>query len=337
MAKPERERRREEMDASGRGGLDYAPSVSRIAYLNRNAMGKNVTQFRPEKGSYKLIFLPWKAGKNNTTGNPGETVVNRYFSTHAMIGPNEEAHLCLAQFGEKCAVCELFQRLKREGEKGNKTYWNNVLAPLKSKNRELWLVHDTEDRKNPENVMLWDESVHLFGDAFRSVYKKRSAWENFASHKPGRGCIVEFDAEEKAIGQSSCIDCGHGIVLTPREDKLPGFLIDASYDLCPDDWLIKTPYAKLSKLVEQTGGAADEEEDEEEDRRTAVGRGARKPDEEDEEEDSDSDSDDEDSDLDEDQDSEEDDSDEEIDDTDEEDEDELPPRSRSRSKPKGRK
>ena len=214
MARPREEWESE--DVSGMGAIDAQPGSNRSTYLQTPDY---IQIFVPEKNkTYKRRFLPWKAGQGNTSKQANGMTVNRFFAVHANLGATESKYLCLAvNFGLPCPGCEWFAKLKSQGAD-----WDKVLYPLKPKNRELMLMYDVE---SPKKLELWDESTSLFGNAFRSRYKKRKEWERFASIQ--NGCVVEIDAQEKKIGKSSCVDCTLGIDIQATTVGVPEKFLDA--------------------------------------------------------------------------------------------------------------
>ena len=241
----------EDQDISGMGALDAQPGTNRSTYLQPPDY---VRVFVPEKNkSYKRRFLFWKAGQGNTSKGASGWTVNRFFAVHANLGATDSKYLCLAvNFGLPCPGCEWFAKLKAQGAD-----WDKVLYPLKPKNRELMLMFDPE---NPKQLELWDESTSLFGNNFRNKYKKRKEWQSFAH--PTKGCIVDFDAQEKKIGRGGCVDCSLGIEIEVAQEGVPEKFLDLiRKGVCPDNWLVKTPYEKLKKIIAQTAGEKKPEEE----------------------------------------------------------------------------
>jgi len=252
--------RREKVIVSAEAMIAAAPGGNKATYLK---LPDKVKLFKPDKGKeYKLIFLPWKAGKGNPAAAEVKWTANRYIFTPMGIGPAEEHYLCPARsYGKPCAVCDQFAHLRNLG-KGDE-YYKDVLAPLRAKERELWFIHVMDLKGEPENLMIWDESIHLFGNAFRVLFPKRTETRNFSS--PDEGCVVSIDAREKKIGNSSCVDCTQGIYIEKRKDPLPEWLEDVIYDckFCPDKFVTEAPAGKLKSLftavAESNGEAGDEE------------------------------------------------------------------------------
>jgi hypothetical protein len=250
-------RKRETVSAQEQ--LDTAPVSNKSRYLKKLPTG--LTLFTPKKGqSYKLVFLPWKGGKNRDTG-VGKWVTNRYVCIHKQIGPREESFLCSASRRKPCAVCEEYAKLRNTGS--GDEFYKKVLAPLKAKDRELMLVWDVTGNSGDidyesRKLHVWDESTFLFGDAFRGLFRKKKDWMLYADLD--NGCVVEIEAREKKMGTSTCTDFTQGILIEKREEALPQWIEDAVEKYCLDDLVQETPYGELKKLLSQTGDKEEEEE-----------------------------------------------------------------------------
>lgn len=250
MSKESEKRQRAVITAQGQ--LDNAPSSGKGTYLK---LLEGLKFFEPEKNkTYKLLFLPWKAGKFNPTGREGNWVTNRYIPVHRGVGPADETFICsMRAFGKPCAGCEEFAAQRSKGAD-----WDKVLKHLKFKDRELFFVHDLDV---PQSLLVWDESIHLFGDAFRMKFRKKKEWMSFADFE--QGCIVEIEGKEKKIGASSCVDCTLGIEMEPLKRPFDDFLVKAAETLCIDNCVVEVPYAKLKKLYVSLPGPEEKIQEEE--------------------------------------------------------------------------
>lgn len=253
MTEQEKAQRRAAAVAAAQAAIDSAPSTNKARYVR---LPPTVKRYEPKAGvTKKAFFLQWIAGPLNPTFKKGTLAWNRFHRVHSRIGPNDEHFGCAMAIGKPCAVCEMFQYQKTHGEK-SKQFWDTVLAPLKIKNREFFLLHFIDD-DDPKNIYFWDESPSLFGDKFRGLYTKRAAWMAFLD--PEVGCVVEINPVEKKIGQGSCVDCGEGIIIESLEKPINPNVVATAKKLCPDDWVIWTPYADLKRFMDNTGGATEEE------------------------------------------------------------------------------
>lgn len=243
---------------SSQSMLDAAPSKGRGTYL-KIPDGWPIKWFVPQKNMvYKVMFLPWIAGKYNPAFKEGTVATNCYIPVHRNIGPAEEHFICPARRhqGEKpCPICEAFQRMRQQG--GD---WDSIKG-MKYKDRELWFMHILE-QQDQRNLFVWDESVALFGDAFRAKVRRRPQYMQFATLMDSGGCIVEFEAKEKPIGKQTCVDCTLAIEIEPRTHKVPAWIKEACSKYCIDKLVVEQTYEKLEKLVSMTGGAEEPEEPE---------------------------------------------------------------------------
>jgi hypothetical protein len=154
-------------------------------------------------------------------------------------------------------VCEEFFRLRAGGAD-----WDSI-KEMKPKKRELFLVWDMDDMKSGEVLKVWNESIHLFGDAFRALFRKKRAWMCYGDLEAG--CIIEITGKEKKMGQTGgCVDCSQSILIEPRPESLPDWVVEAAGSLCPDDWLVETSYKTLKEMMNAVVDSEEEDEEEEE-------------------------------------------------------------------------
>lgn len=269
---------REEDIISAQGQLDSAPAGGKSTYIKlpeKLPYNLKIRFFVPQKNvEYKRIFLPWRAGKFNPSAAQGKWATNRFIYVHKDIGPGTETYVCLQRTcGKPCPVCELFGVLRNKGAD-----WEKVLKPLKFKDRELMLCFDPEQ---PKVIEIWDESTALFGTDFRMKVRRKTENLRYADLSKEHGKIVAFEAAEKKIGKGSCTEIpGASIEFEDRTEELPQAILDLIKGrkgkegkpdwpgICVDDFVILPEYAKLAKLVKNTGGKKEEavkDEDEDED------------------------------------------------------------------------
>jgi hypothetical protein len=248
--------KRKPMVVNTKKQVETAPTANKAKYLK---LPSKIQRFKPVAGQdYTVIFLPWIAGK----GHPekGEPVATRFIMVHAALGPNSEAHYCLAHINKPCPVCEMFQEQRLKCPRGDKTFWRDQVMPFSARNRELMLIHVLK-HQDPKNLFIWDEAVGNFGDSFRAMFQRREAWRKYANLEDG--CTVEFSAAESTGGDFKFVTCKNAIVIEPRTEPLDKWLVEAAYNTCVDDFLVYTPYAELARLLGQTGGDDSNGEDQE--------------------------------------------------------------------------
>jgi hypothetical protein len=265
---------------TAQGQVDNAPAAGKAAYLK---LPSEIKLFQPENNRvYKLVFLPWRGKKGNTSVMANGWTTNRFIYVHNNVGPGDERVICLQRtLGKPCPVCEEFARQKAAGKD-----WEKVLQPLKFKNRELIFVHNTAEK---DSLYVWDESTFLFGDNFRLKFNKKDEWRAYADFN--KGCIIEVNAVEKKMGKGSCVECGVNIEMDVRKEPLSKFLVEAAKKYCIDDYFVLPTYERIAKLLGQTGGDAEEVTEEtpaaaapEEEETPAEETPAEEPEEEEEEE-----------------------------------------------------
>ena len=103
-------------------------------------------------------IIPYRVSiKNHPEGvEKGDTWFQRTFFIHKDVGPNNKTYLCPKTVGKPCPICEEHAKLRKDPDADDET-----LKKLRQKERELFNVIDTSDRK--KGVQILDISVHLFG------------------------------------------------------------------------------------------------------------------------------------------------------------------------------
>jgi hypothetical protein len=239
-----------------------APKGSKIEYILKLPPGVKILEAKPDV-LYKLIFLPWKAGKFNPSGSPGSRVVNRFLYVHKGIGPDQEWAICPNRSsGKACEMCKQAAIIRKKHKGGSREEYNqmrSVVRMLEPQTRELFLVHDLEGKSN--NVFVWSESAFALGDNIREMVNSRPRYANFADLK--NGLVVEVSGKEKDVGGGIKYNHFGTITFTERESPLPKELMEKVLKLCPDDWVQYISSDELSKRFLLAGSTDDEEEEDE--------------------------------------------------------------------------
>jgi hypothetical protein len=223
---------------------------SKGSYLK---LPEGVDYFQPKQGvEYKLIFLPWIAGKGNHA-KEGKGTANRFMYVHKDVGPNSESYLCPAKAkGKPCPVCQQFAKMQPTAK--TKDDWD-AIKDLRPKARELFLVLNVEE---PSKILVWEESCFLFGDNLRALIARKPTkygkWANIED-----GLMVEVMGKELKVGTGTCTKFENPL-LSDREGAIPEKILDKLETLCPDDWVVEVSYDKLKKLL-----SAEEDTEEERD------------------------------------------------------------------------
>lgn len=259
MSKEKQQRKK--ITASAEGMVNNAPSRHNRGTFVKLPAG--LSFFAPAADKlYRLIFLPWEAGDNNPAYPKGSGATNRFLFVHPRIGPAEETYACAAKcFARPCFPCEMFHQLKGKqptarGTPEAKAYWNNVMLPMKFKDREMFMVHDLDGP--PQNIQVWEEAPFNFGDNLRRRTTMKPEYNWYAD--PERGLVVLVKGEKRNTDTGSFVmfdnidfDLREKIP-NWRKGQLPNFLTEAMYNFCLDNYVIEPDYQKVKQLVMNTGG-----------------------------------------------------------------------------------
>ncbi len=286
----DREKRERRVVSAKRRVAEHTDSFQRTS-LN---VPEGVSLFSLKKeGTYRVNILPYKVGRGNPFADKGEEHYERTYFTHANVGPQQRAYVCLAEtFKKPCPICEEQAKLRRKGVDGD------LIKALYPKERQLFNVQDVTDSKEAaKGVQLWDISFHLFGKLLDSRVRKADdddGYEFFAD--PEKGFTLKLEVEEKSIGKGKPFCNVSAIEFKARKGELDSELLEGVQ--CLDDMPKEVPYKELKEIFLQTGSTDDEDEDEDDDEdEKPAKKKSKKEDVEDEEDDSeDSDEDEEDDD-----------------------------------------
>src|SRR2546430_2253178 len=126
--------------ANAQAETEHAPTRDRISSYIR--LPEGVKRFVPKADeTRKLRFLAWEASAFNPSFKKGEMASNLFLFVHANLGADNETMTCPQKArGKRCPQCENFTKLSTTHQRGDKEFYNKVLAPIKVKNRELFLV-----------------------------------------------------------------------------------------------------------------------------------------------------------------------------------------------------
>ena len=113
--------------------------------------------YKLEKGTKRLSFLPYKAGKGNPYVNEGEEHYERTFYTYNKIGADEKRYIAP---GKTCNQKDYVQEYVQK-EARNPKADQDALKALMPKERQIFLVYDHDDPG--KGVQLFELSYHKFG------------------------------------------------------------------------------------------------------------------------------------------------------------------------------
>jgi len=188
--------------------------------------------FSGKPGTYRLDFMSYIAGKGNPRAEPGEPYFERTFFVHQGIGPNQDWHLCSARtFKKPCPVCEYRAKMSADPDAEE-----DLIKKLAPKERQLWLVKDLMN--DPDSVLLWEVSYHLFGKYLRVKINnsdEEDGYDLFAD--PTEGLTMRLALQQSDRGKWS--DVGD-IEFRARKRQYDPEIIEEMP--CLDELLVETPY-----------------------------------------------------------------------------------------------
>ena len=215
---------------------------------------EGLKMFSAKPGTYRLDFMSFIAGKGNPRAEPGEPYFERTFFVHQAIGPNQDWHLCPAKtFKKPCPVCE--HRAKLSADPNADEALIKILAP---KERQLWLIKDLMN--DPDGLLLWEVSYHLFGRALKDKINnsdEEDGYDFFAD--PIDGLTMRLALQQSDRGKWT--DVGD-IEFRARKRQYDSEIVEQMP--CLDDLLVITPYDRLKALFLQTEEGDDKEDDDNE-------------------------------------------------------------------------
>ena len=210
--------------------------------------------FKPESaGKYSLDFLLYEV---NTDKHPdvdaGELFYNRKYYIHKDIGPEGSWVVCPKKTLKKpCPICEEVSKMKKDPKMDE-----DVLKALYPKERELYVVIDTEDKE--EKIQLFDQSSYLFGKDFFETINESEDDDllGFADLQDGQTVTIKFKKKtHDTFTYYEPVDFEFS-----KRDDYDEDILDEVPDL--DACLKIESYDYLKELFE--GGSAGDDEDDEE-------------------------------------------------------------------------
>lgn len=197
-------------------------------------------------GVARIDVLPYEVqeGANNPHADAGFLAYQRTYYAHRNVGPNEDMYLCLREtWKEKCPICE--QRfILKDDEDADTALIKNMVA----KERQLWNVINLE--ADPDEVLLWDISYHLFGRCLRTFIQNADEGDNYDSffHLED-GLSLKLMVEEKSLGGGKPFLSVEGIEFKQRKRQYDDSWLDKVANL--DSLLIKPDYETLRRTFLQ--------------------------------------------------------------------------------------
>lgn len=244
MSKPmslkDRVRQRAESHRTGGGGTTIK-------------LPDGVDWFSPRKGVVRLDILPYTVtAENHPEAKAGDIYFERTFHVHRDIGPNAQQIVCPSTVGKPCPVCEEWRSLRKQEGIDEKT-----VDALRPKERQLFIVIDLD--KDPDKILLWDASYHLFGKLLeQEIREGDESNAGFCELTGGKTLKVRF--EEQKQGKFTFFEATR-IDFEDRDDY-----DDAVLETVPDldACLIISTYEELNALFTGDAGDDDDKKDDEE-------------------------------------------------------------------------
>lgn len=203
---------------------------------------------------YRWDFLPYEVKvDHNPHADKGALHMERTYFVHKNIGPNEATVTCLAKtFNEPCAICEQRAKIAREGA------GKDALKALQPSERQLWIVIDTEAKK--EEIEIFDHSEWLFGKYLREKIEKADPgddYEAFADLQDGQ--TLKIAAKEVKGAGYSWYDCAN-IEFKKRSEAYPESILKEVPDL--DACIVHPTYEEVADLFFKGTDKEDEDQNE---------------------------------------------------------------------------
>lgn len=252
-------RDRAEKRDSERSGSSYLKLPSGVSFFEVD-----------DEGPYTLDFLCFVTKAGNPYAEEGQDHFERTFYIHKGVGPNNSWVICPKKTAKKaCPVCEDVSRLRSEtdddDEEGQK-----AIKMMLPKERQLFVLRDTKS-DNPDNILVWDFSFHMFGKQLEAAVKdeeEEAEAEFFACAEGGSTLRVGFD--EKSFNKAKYYET-RSVRFKKRAD-LPENIAD---DMpCLDDLLVIQSYDQLKSLyMQELGDDDDEKKEDKKEEKPKRGRG----------------------------------------------------------------
>ena len=203
-----------------------------------------------------MDIVPFEADEGNPYAEKGEWYYERTYWAHRGVGPNNDTYVCPAKSaGLPCPICEYRAKLSRDPEADEK-----LVASLRPKERQLWLIHDHGDKDR--GVQLWDFSHWNFGKLLDQMRKDADEDETEVTDfdDPDAGATLKVSFSEQKGGGYTFLEC-YNVGFKARPDGLDEEVL--GHGICLDDLLRIEGYDKLKAVFLQTEeGEVDEDHDE---------------------------------------------------------------------------
>ncbi|MCP4763005.1 MAG: hypothetical protein GY870_14600 [archaeon] len=224
--------------------------------------GKEVTFWKPEKGSNHIDIIPYLI---TTDKHPGklkegyEDYILEYYM-HPSVGASEDTFVCLKKtFGKPCPICEE-QAILRQDENVDE----DSVKALNAKRRAIYNIIDKNDEE--AGIQLFEVSHFLFEKEL--LEEAETAEEEviiFADIEEGTS--IKFRAKEKSFGGFSFFEF-KAFSFEERDEAYAESILKKSYSL--DKYIVIPTYDEVRNAFlgiesEDDDGSVEEEDNDTED------------------------------------------------------------------------
>ncbi len=249
---------------------------SNYGYLK---LPKGVNIFKEEPGRMKLDVLPYEVtdAKHPDRDDELEIAVvgdlwyKRPFKVHRNVGANNESVVCPRSIGLRCPICELREKMLKEGAAKEDT---DAMRPSL---RNLYVVIPL-GKDSEEKPMIWDISQYLFQNLLNQELEEDEDFGSFPDLEEGLTLRIRF--EEQSIGKNKFSEASR-IDFLERDEIYDESILEK----CPklDDCLTIHSYEQLEAMfldleaADLGSDADDEPEDDKPVRRRKTTHSEEKP------------------------------------------------------------
>ena len=222
----------------------------------------DVTIWRPNDGSHIIDIIPYLTGKNNAEGDkPGKVHYTFHYYIHKNVGPNNDWYICPARtWGDPCPICEYRAKLLDSGAD-----YDKKIAPLNTKERNLYNIVCYDKGEEKKGVQLWDVSYHYFEKHIIALSKKpaRGGREErtvlFFDEEEGKSIAFTIEPAKSKEDYPSFV--GHSF--DDRDYEIEDEVLDSAH--CLDELVKRPTYEELEKAFWGTKGPRDDKDDDDDD------------------------------------------------------------------------
>jgi len=223
---------------------------------------EGVEMFKPAAGKLLLDILPYivtdethlDRDEESGIAVPGEMWWKKPFKVHKGIGPDEKTVVCPATFGDRCPICEHFNKLNKEGAE-----WDDI-KELRAKDRSLYIVIPIDVEEHDEKPYVFDMSYHMFEKHLFEEIETEEENEIFPDLEEGLTLAVRF--REKTFGKSKYYETSR-IDFKEREASYEEDILEELPNL--DELLKVLSYDELKNMFLEMEEPEEEDTTEEED------------------------------------------------------------------------